>query len=586
MIDMIKQARLQVNELITKALEEIMQEKQIDVSLMPKFNIEVPADSANGDLSTNAAMLCARIFKTAPIKIAQEITAKINLENSFFEKCSSAGAGFINFYYAKNWYTQTLKSVLEEKQDYGSTNMGEGKKMIVEFVSANPTGPMHIGNARGGAIGDCLSAVLKKAGYEVAKEFYVNDAGNQIEKFGKSLSLRYMQVCSKEGLEIAQKTNNTEDFCKAIFEDKTKFEMPEDVYLGMDIIEHTKNYFDEFGDNLCDKSEEERKKALVEYALPKNIAGLKHDLGLYKINYDRWFKESELYSMGAVKDIIEKLKASGYTYEKEGALWFKSSELGDDKDRVLLRANGFPTYLVPDIAYHYNKLVTRGFDTAIDIFGADHHGYIPRIKAAMTALGVDANRLDIVIMQMVRLVKNGETYKLSKRSGKAITLKTLLDEVPIDAARFFFNLREANSQFDFDLDLAISESSNNPVYYVQYAHARICSILRKLASEGVKIESFNDQYCDNLTTDEEKQLLKLIASMPTEINESAKNYDPSKMTKYVLDVAAAFHKFYAVCRIKDEPNPIMQSRIWLCQAVKQVIFNVLDMYSISCPEEM
>lgn len=585
MIDMIKKARSQVSELITKALSEIMQEKGIDISLMPEFNIEVPADSANGDLSTNAAMLCARIFRNAPIKIANEITGKINLDGSYFEKCTAAGAGFINFYYAENWYAETLKSVLDEKQEYGSTDMGKGKKLIVEFVSANPTGPMHIGNARGGAIGDCLSAVLKKAGYEVAKEFYVNDAGNQIEKFGKSLSLRYMQVCSKEGQEIAENTSNIEDFCKEMFNSE-KFTMPEDTYLGMDIIEHTKNYFDEFGDVLCGKSEEDRKKALVEYALPKNIAGLKHDLGLYKINYDRWFKESELYSTEAVKDIIEKLKASGYTYEQEGALWFKSSELGDDKDRVLLRANGFPTYLVPDIAYHYNKLVTRGFDTAIDIFGADHHGYIPRIKAAMTALGVDANRLDIVIMQMVRLVRNGETYKLSKRSGKAITLKTLLDEVPIDAARFFFNLREANSQFDFDIDLAISESSSNPVYYVQYAHARICSVLRKLAGEGVEIENFNAEYCGNLSTAEEKQLLKLIASMPEEINESAKNYDPSRMTKYVLDIAAAFHKFYAVCRIKDEPNPIMQSRIWLCQAVKQVIFNVLDMYSISCPEEM
>ena len=432
----------------------------------------------------------------------------------------------------------------------------------MEFVSANPTGPMHIGNARGGAIGDCLASVLEKAGYEVAREFYVNDAGNQIEKFKTSLEVRYLQLY------------------------KPETEMPEDAYLGEDIIVHAKNFAQLYGDSYVSCGSAERRQALCDYALPINIENLEKDLGKYRITYDRWFKESELHNSGAVAQIIEKLKESGYTYEQEGALWFRSSELGDDKDRVLVRANGVPTYLVPDIAYHYNKLVTRGYDTAIDILGADHHGYIPRMKAAMTALGINAARLDMVIMQMVNLVRNGEKYKLSKRSGKAVTLSTLLDEIPIDAARFFFNLREPNSQFDFDLDLAVSQTSQNPVYYVQYAHARICSVLRKLEDEGIEIKSPDSAVLSELKAPEELELIKYMATLPNVIDESAKNYDPAKITRYAVELATMYHKFYTNCRIMGEPENILQARALLSLAVKQVICNILDMLKITCPDSM
>ena len=589
MTNLINEAFSQTAELVMKALGELVADGTFPEEPIPAFIEEIPADPKNGDVSTNAAMVCARPFRNNPRVIAQKIADKINLEGSCFEKCEVAGPGFINFFYSPKWYAQVIKSVLGEKENYGKTDMGKGKRVLVEFVSANPTGPMHIGNARGGAIGDCLAAVLEKAGYEVEREFYVNDAGNQIEKFGKSLSLRYMQICSEAGQAVAAKGLSIEDFCKEIYGENgstEQFPMPEDVYLGMDIIAHAKSYYDKFGSEAAEKSEEERRRALVDFALPINIEGLHRDLEKYRITYDTWFRESTLHNDGSVNEIIEKLKASGHTYEQDGALWFRTTDFGDEKDRVLVRENGIPTYLVPDIAYHYNKLAVRKFDKAVDIFGADHHGYIARIKASMTALGVDEKKLDIVIMQMVRLVRNGEAYKLSKRSGKAITLNTLLDEIPIDAARFFFNLREPNSQFDFDLDLAVSESSQNPVYYVQYAHARICSVLKKLKEEGIEVMPFNEADAAVLESAEEKEIIKLLANLPNVINESAKNYDPAKVTKYAIDLATLFHKFYNSCRIKGEEQAVMQARLSLSLAVKQVIANILDMLKITCPESM
>ena len=484
------------------------------------------------------------------------------IEGSYFDKCEVAGAGFINFFFGKQWFSEVVSDVLGEKEEYGRTNMGAGKKVLIEYVSANPTGPMHIGNARGGAIGDCLASVMEWAGYQVAREFYVNDAGNQIEKFKTSLETRYLQLY-KEGIE-----------------------MPEDAYLGEDIIDHAKNFAEIYGDRYVEADSVERRQALCDYALPLNIEGLERDLKKYRIVYDRWFRESELHNSGAVTEIIGKLKDSGYTYEKDGALWFKSSELGDEKDRVLVRDNGIPTYFVPDIAYHYNKLVTRGYDTAIDILGADHHGYIPRMKAAMQALGVDPRRLDMVIMQMVNLVRNGEKYKLSKRSGKAVTLSTLLEEIPIDAARFFFNLREPNSQFDFDLELAISQSSENPVYYVQYAHARICSVLKKMSDEGIEIRPADADILSSLGEPDEIELIKYIATLPNVVNESAKNYDPAKITRYVWELATKYHRFYTNCRIVGAEENAMQARASLSLAVKQVISNILDMLKIDCPEKM
>lgn len=562
MSNLIKEAHEQVRELVMKALGECVSEGVFPTEPIPSFNVEIPADPKNGDISTNAAMVCARAFRTAPRKIAEEIGKRLYLSGSYFEKCEVAGAGFINFFFAPQWFSEVVASVIGEGADYGKTQTGHGKRVLVEFVSANPTGPMHIGNARGGAIGDCLASVLEKAGYEVAREFYVNDAGNQIEKFKTSLEVRYLQLY------------------------KPETQMPEDAYLGEDIVAHAKNFAELYGDKYVSCESEKRRQALCDYALPINIANLEKDLGKYRITYDKWFKESELHNNGAVEDIIEKLKASGYTYEQEGALWFRSSELGDDKDRVLVRANGVPTYLVPDIAYHYNKLVTRGYDIAIDILGADHHGYIPRMKAAMTALGINADRLDMVIMQMVNLVRNGEKYKLSKRSGKAVTLSTLLEEIPIDAARFFFNLREPNSQFDFDLDLAVSQTSQNPVYYVQYAHARICSVLRKLEEEGIEIKAPDSSFLLQLKSPEELEMIKYMATLPNTIDESARNYDPAKMTRYAVELATMYHKFYTNCRIMGEPDDILQARVSLSLAVKQVISNILDMLKITCPESM
>lgn len=547
---------------INNAIEKAKETGALINAETPDFIIEIPADKKNGDLATNAAMVCARAFKTSPRNIAQAITDNLSLENTYIERFEIAGPGFINFFLNSNYYSDVVKAVIEEKDDYGKSDFGKGKRILVEFVSANPTGPMHIGNARGGALGDCLASVLQTAGYDVQREFYVNDAGNQIEKFKTSLEVRYLQIY-----------DNT-------------VEMPEDAYQGADITAHANAFNEKYGDKYLNVSSEERKQALCDFALPINIANLKKDLAKYRIEYDNWFLESSLHNGGAVADIIEKLKESGHTYEQEGALWFKTTDFGDDKDRVLLRANGVPTYLVPDIAYHYNKLVTRGYDTAIDILGADHHGYIPRIKASMAALGVNPDNLDIIIMQMVRLMKDGEVYKLSKRSGKAITLSTLIEEVSVDAARFLFNTREANTQMDFDIDLAIKQDSQNPVYYVQYAHARICSIIKALENDGITARECSYDELALLNTSEEKELITHIANYTNEIISAASDYDATKVTRYVLQLAALFHKFYNSCRVKGDNESLTQARLNLCIAVKTVIKNVLTMLKITAPESM
>ena len=529
---------------------------------IPDFTIETPADRSHGDLATNAAMVSARTFRLAPRKIAEIITNNINLENTNLARFEIAGPGFINFFYDRSFYAGVLEEIKIQGKNYGRSNYGEGKSVIVEFVSANPTSPMHIGNARGGALGDTLSSVLEYAGYEVKREFYVNDAGNQIEKFATSLEIRYMQLY-KDG-----------------------YELPEDAYHGQDIIDHAKNFADIYGDKFVEASSEERRKALVAYALPLNIQGLERDLMKYRIKYDRWFRESTLHNDGSVKKIVELLTEKGHTYEQDGAVWFKAAQFGADKDFVLVRSNGLPTYVVPDIAYHYDKLVTRNFDIAVDVLGADHHGYVPRLKAALTALGVDASKLDVVLMQMVFLVKDNQRVKLSKRSGKAITLVTLLDEIPIDAARFFFNLREANTPLEFDLDLAVEQSSKNPVYYVQYAHARICNILKTLEKENIfPTDCTYDDYA-LLTAPEEIELINKLSTFTDEIVSSAKDYDPSRITRYVYDVATLFHKFYNACHVKNDDTSLMQARLALCIATKTVIANILDMFKITAPESM
>lgn len=555
-------AKEQIKNIIIEAAKASIADNSLESAEIGDFAIEVPANRTHGDYAVNAAMVWARAFHKAPRQIAEILMQHANFSGSYIKSFEIAGPGFINLFLNDNYYSDILKDVENKGADYGKSDFGKGKKILVEFVSANPTGPMHIGNARGGALGDCLAAVLEAAGYYTEREFYINDAGNQINKFGLSLDLRYLQLY-KDGIE-----------------------MPEDSYHGEDIIDHAKAFAEIHGDSYVNATEEERRKALVEFALPKNIQGLEQDLAKYRIKYDTWFKESTLHNNGEATRIIELLKQSGYTYEEEGALWFKATEFGCDKDFVLVRANGFPTYVVPDIAYHYNKLEIRKFDKAIDILGADHHGYVPRLKAALTALGVDADRLDVVLMQMVRLVKEGEVIKASKRSGKAITLVTLLDEVPIDAARFFFNLREPNSHFDFDLDLAVNESNSNPVYYVQYAYARICSIIRNLEAEGINNRKCTDDELNLLVLPEEKELILHIAALTDEIILSAKTYDPARITHYVQELATKFHKFYSACRVKGDDEGLMQARLTLCKATATVIKNLLTLMKIEAPEKM
>lgn len=562
MSKMVKEVENKLYEAIENAVKSAIENGNLPQADIPKFIIEKPADKKNGDFSSNIAMAGARAFHGAPRMIAEAIVKNFSLDGGYIDRCEIAGPGFINFYLSDKYYSDVLKDIVASGDSYGRSDYGEGKRILVEFVSANPTGPMHIGNARGGAIGDCLASVLDAAGYNVQREFYVNDAGNQIEKFATSLEVRYLQECGKD------------------------VELPEDAYHGEDITVHARNFFSEVGDKYAECDSQERRDALVAYALPKNIAGLEADLGKYRIKYDKWFRESTLHKDGSVQKVIEALKEKGVTYEQDGALWFKASEFGNDKDIVLIRANGIPTYIVPDIAYHYNKLVTRGYDKAIDVLGADHHGYIPRMKAALTALGLDADRLDIVIMQMVRLVRNGETIKLSKRSGKAITLNTLLEEIPIDAARFFFNLREPNSHFDFDLELAAKQSSENPVYYVQYAHARICSIIKKAAEEGIEVVTPSAEALNRLNSDEERDLISHLAGLTDEIIGAAKNYDPAKITHYVIDLATLFHKFYNAHRVVSDDKELTEARLFLCTAVKNTIKNILVMLKVDVPEAM
>ena len=558
----VMQVENQIIETVKNAIITAQNSGELAQAEIPQFKVEIPNDRSHGDYAVNAAMVSAKAFKTAPRAIAEAIVKNLNTENTYIKSVEIAGPGFINITLSDRYYSDILKDVEQKGADYGKSDFGKNESVLVEFVSANPTGPMHIGNARGGALGDCLASVLNAAGYKASREFYVNDAGNQIEKFKTSLETRYLQLFD------------------------SSIEMPEDAYLGEDITEHAKAFKEIYGDKFVNATSEERRSALCDFALPKNIQKLKDDLATYRITYDRWYHESELHNSGAVKDIVEKLVASGHTFEKDGALWFKSTDFGDEKDRVLIRDNGIPTYFVPDIAYHYDKLVTRKFDKAIDVLGADHHGYIPRMKAAMQALGVDPNRLEMLIMQMVRLVKNGETYKLSKRSGKAITLATLLEEVPIDAARLFFNLREPNSHLEFDIDLAVSEDSNNPVYYVQYAHARICSILRNLKAQGIEPKELSAESLDCLNAPEERELIRHIAAYTGEIINSAKEYNPSIITRYAVTLATLFHKFYNACPVKNAEENLRAARLNLCVATKTVIKNVLDLLKITSPEQM
>ena len=578
---LVKQAISELRTAIMDAAGRAVADGEFPAVPLSDFNVEVPANRDFGDYSANAAMAWARDLHCAPRKIAQALIDRMELCDTFFERCEVAGAGFLNFYLRSSFNACIIQDILEKGDSYGRSDYGRGKKINVEFVSANPTGPMHMGNARGGALGDCLAAVLDFAGYDVSREFYVNDAGNQIAKFGLSLDIRYQQL----------------------FLGEDAVQLPEDSYHGEDIIERAKEFAAVNGDKYMSASEQERRQALIDFALPKNIAAMKENMAKYRINYDTWFLESTLHNDGELEETLNIMRDKGLTYEKDGALWYKNKEVlaaklreqGKSeeeierlelKDEVLIRTNGNPTYFAADIAYHRNKLQIRGFDKAIDVWGADHHGHVARMKGALDAIGCNSDDLDIILMQLVRLTRDGEVVRMSKRSGKAITLVDLLEEIPIDAVRFLFNMREPGSQMDFDLDLAVEQSSQNPVYYCQYAHARICSILRKLASEGVEPRECTIPELALLTAPEEKELIKHLSGLTDEIIASAKNYDPAKITRYAVELATLFHKFYNACRVGVEDESLMQARLSLCLCVRTVLRNVLTMFSISVPESM
>lgn len=564
MLNLINTAVNEIHRVLIEAAGRCVADGLLPAEPMPAFAVEIPSDRGHGDFASNIAMISARAFHMPPKKIAEAMLSRLDLNGTCLSNVQTAGPGFINFFVSQDWYTGVLKAIDREGGQYGSSDLGGGKKVMVEFVSANPTGPMHMGNARGGALGDCLASVLERAGYDVTREFYINDAGNQIEKFGNSLEARYLQIYRGE--------------------DAVTF--PEDGYHGDDITERAKEFSAVNGGKFVEAASEERKKALVSYSLEKNIKKLHDDLLKYRIEYDVWFRESTLHKDGEVAGAIEKLKDKGCTYEKDGALWYAATKFGGDKDEVLVRSNGIPTYFAADIAYHYNKFVTRGFDRVINVWGADHHGHVARLKGAMDAIGLDGSKLDVVLIQLVRLMRGGEVVRMSKRTGKAISLDGLLEEVPVDAARFFFNLREANSQLDFDLSLAVEQSSQNPVYYVQYAHARICSILKNLAAEGVTPRECTHEELNLLASPEEHELIRHLGTLPSEIETSAKEYDPARITRYVLELAALFHKFYNCKRVKGEEEPLMQARLHLCVCVRDVIRNVLGMLKIDAPQTM
>lgn len=553
-----------IHEIILSAIGRAVSEGELPAEPIPAFVVEQPADPAHGDFACNAAMVSARAFKKAPRAIAETIVKNIVLEGTDLERVEIAGPGFINFYAAPSYFAGILAAVQEQGENYGNSDAGKGQRVLLEYVSANPTGPMHLGNARGGALGDSLASIMKAAGYYVEREFYVNDAGNQIEKFALSLDIRYQQLIKGEDA----------------------VEMPEDSYHGEDIIEHARGFRAKYGDEWLDKPEKDRRAELVKFALPLNIERMKQDLGKYHIEYDNWFFESLLHNEGEVKAVIDSLTERGLTYEKDGAIWYKATEFGGEKDEVLVRNNGIPTYFAADIAYHRNKFLTRGFDICINVWGADHHGHVARLRGAMDAIGLDGSKLEIVLIQLVNLMSGGERVRMSKRTGKAIQLADLLDEVPVDAARLFFAQRESTSKMDFDLELAVQQNSQNPVYYVQYAHARICSIFRKYENNGGSYVPANVETLKRLVEPSELELIRHIASFPEEIADAAAEREPAPIVRYVIELASKFHKAYNDCRIISDDAQLTQARLTMCDCARKVIANALAMMQISAPERM
>ena len=582
MSNLIQAAREQVAALTQAAYEKAAEEGLLPAGAEVKATIEIPKDAAHGDYASSFAMAGAKALRKAPRQIAQIIVDHLELDGSFFDKVDIAGPGFLNFTLGSKWYGQVLADIQAEGNTYGAVDEGKGEKVMVEFVSANPTGPMHIGNARGGVLGDALASVLERAGYDVWREFYVNDAGNQIAKFAKSIDARYLQL--------------------VLGEENVPF--PEDGYHGDDIRELARAFLEQHGPEWKDKPEEERQEAMARFGLSVNIPKMKEDLRRYHIEYDEWFLESALHDSGYVAETVGLLTDKGWTYEKDGALWLNTTALLkakylregktqeqvdklDLKDDVLRRHNGFYTYFAADIAYHRNKLEKRGFDKAINIWGADHHGHVARLQAALDGLGLDgSHRLVVVLMQLVNLMQDGKPVRMSKRSGKAIALHDLLDEISVDAARYFFNSRSASTPLDFDLDLAVRQDSDNPVYYVQYAHARICSLLSRLAEEGDRVPSAAEVDAALLSTAEEKALLKTLSQLPEELRLASRDYDPSHVNRYLVDLAGDFHRFYNACRIKGEAPALLGARLKLADAVRAVLAVGLGIIGVSAPEKM
>ena len=580
-MNMIQNAKDQILHLTVASYEKAAAAGLLPQGVSVTPSVEIPKDTANGDYTTTYCLAAAKAMGKNPREVAGILRENMVLDGTYFTSVEIAGPGFLNFRLGDKWFADTVACIEDEGADYGCNDMLKGKKYMVEFVSANPTGPMHMGNARGGVLGDTLASVLQKSGAQVWREFYVNDAGNQIEKFARSLEARYFQLIKGE--------------------DAVAF--PEDGYHGDDIRELARLFYEKEGDKYLDCDEQSRHDALAQFGLQHNIPRMRSDLERYGIRYDQWFFESSLHESGYVADSVKALTEKGYTYEKDGALWLKTGQIiaenlkkagkSDEdiaklelKDDVLRRANGFYTYFAADIAYHRNKFAVRGFDKVINIWGADHHGHVARLKGAMDALGLNGTeRLDIVLMQLVKLVQDGEVVRMSKRTGKAVSLTDLLDMVPVDACRYFFNAKP-ETQMEFDLGLAVREDSENPVYYVQYAHARICTLLKALAAEGYTVPAARDVDLSVLTDDTEKALIKELARYSVVVRLAARDYDPSFINRYLTELAAAFHKFYNACRIKGEREEILLARLKLADTARAVLKNGMTLIGCSAPEKM
>lgn len=557
-MNIIEDTKSALRQAVVEACQKAMADGTLPEAELPDFVIETPKDEKNGDFSTNVAMQLTRIMRQNPRKIAEAIVSGIDLPK-LIDHIDIAGPGFINFYLVSNWLHAILPAIQEEDGDYGKSNAGQGERVQVEFVSANPTGLLHMGNARGGALGDTLSAVLNEAGYACDKEYYINDAGNQVENLGKSVEARYFELLGRDDYQI-----------------------PEDGYHGKDIIATAQRLLDEKGEAFVDMPEAERRQAMKDYALKEKVAGIRGSLENFGVVFDKWFSEQSLHDAGDVREVVEILRDKGYVYEKDGAQWLKCTAWGEEKDEVLVRSNGTPTYFAADIAYHRNKF-ERGYKRLINIWGADHHGHVARLKGAMTALGYPGDDITVILMQLVRLYRGGEIVKMSKRSGQYVTLDELIEEVGKEAARFFFIMRNPDSALDFDLDLAKAESSDNPVYYVQYAHARICSIL---SVAGVDTPKAQDVDLSLLNEEAERVLIRKLAEWPQEVADAARELAPYHLAYYAKDLATAFHSFYNSCKVLTDDTALRDARLALVDCSRITLRNVLQLLGLTAPERM